>query len=56
MLDEIAVRKLKLIISKEIEGYNIEISKLQKQIDDYKKRIWIGQAKLSEIDKILEEE
>lgn len=56
MLDEIAVRKIKSTLSGEIEYHNTEISRLQKEIDDHKKRIWIDQAELSVVNKILEDQ
>lgn len=55
MLDEIAVRKIKSSLISEIEHLNIEISKKRKEIEDDKKRILINQAKLGEIDEILED-
>lgn len=56
MLDEPKIRELKTNISAQIEHFNIEISKKQKEIDDDKKRIHILQAKLSEINKVLQDE
>lgn len=55
MLDEIEVRKIKSNLTAEIDSLNTEISKKQKEIDESKKRIWICQAKLSEVNKILED-
>lgn len=55
MLDETAVRKIKSGLTEEIEIHNTEISRLQKEIEEHKKRIWICQAKLSEINKVLED-
>lgn len=55
MLDEVAVRKLKSGLMEEIEYLNTEISKKQKEIEESKKRLWITQAKLSEINKVLED-
>lgn len=55
MLDEIDTRKLKSNLITEIEFLNTEISKKVKEIEELKKRTWITQAKLSEINKILED-
>lgn len=43
-------------ISASIENYNIAISKKQKEIDEDKKNIRILQAKLKEINRILQDE
>lgn len=56
MLDETAVRKIKSTLIGEIEFHNTEISKKQREIDEHKKRIWISQAKLSEVNTILEDQ
>lgn len=53
MLDEVAVRKMKSNLSAEIEHLNTEISKMQREIDENKKRIWINQAELKTVNKIL---
>ncbi len=55
MLDETSVRKIKSELINEVEGLNQEISRRQKDIDDLKKRTWITQAKLKEINKVLED-
>lgn len=56
MLDEIAARKIKAGLLSEIEHLNGEISKKQKEIDEDRKRIWICQAELSTINKVLEDQ
>lgn len=53
MLNEIEVRKIKAELIGDIEYLNEEISKKQKEIDELKKRTWITQAKLKEVNKIL---
>lgn len=55
MLDEADIRKMKSGLIKEIELCNEEISKKQKETEEYKKRIWVLQAKLKEVNKILED-
>lgn len=56
MLDETEVRKIKSGLIGEIEYLNQDISKKQKEIEESKKRTWITQAKLKEINKILEDQ
>lgn len=56
MLDETEVRKIKSGLIHEIEDLNQEISKKQKEIEELKKRTWITQAKLKEVNKILEDQ
>lgn len=56
MLDETALRKIKSELISEIEELNKEISRRQKEIEDLKKRTWITQAKLKEVNKILEDQ
>lgn len=56
MLDETEVRKIKSGLIHEIEDLNQEISKRQKEIEDMRKRTWITQAKLKEVNKILEDQ
>lgn len=56
MLDETEIRKIKSGLIHEIEDINQEISKRQREIDELKKRTWITQAKLKEINKILEDQ
>lgn len=56
MLDETEVRKIKSGLIHEIEDLNQEISKRNKEIEDLKKRTWITQAKLKEVNKILEDQ
>lgn len=56
MLDETEVRKIKSGLIHEIEDLNQEISKRQKEIDEFRKRTWITQAKLKEVNKILEDQ
>ena len=55
MLDEIAIRKIKAALLEDIRYLNEDISRKQKEMDEHKKRIWIDQAKLSEVNKILED-
>lgn len=55
MLDETAVRKLKASLLEEITYLNEDISRKQKEIEEGRKRIWISQAKLSEVNRILED-
>lgn len=55
MLDETGVRKIKSGLIHETEDLNQEISKKQKEIEELKKRTWITQAKLKEINKVLED-
>ena len=56
MLEEAEVRKIKLNILASIEHFNVEISRKQKEIEEDKKNIWILQAKLKEINKVLQDE
>jgi len=56
MLDEIAVRKLKANLLEGIRYQNEDISRKQKEIDELRKRIWIDQAELSIVNKILEDQ
>ncbi|MBU0846738.1 hypothetical protein KKH23_06065 [Patescibacteria group bacterium] len=56
MLTEPEIRKIKSGLIHEIEDLNQEISKRHKEIEDLKKRTWITQAKLKEINKILEDQ
>ncbi len=56
MLDETEIRKIKSGLINEIEDLNQEISKRQREIDEFKKRTWITQAKLKEVNKILEDQ
>lgn len=56
MLDETEVRKMKSGLIHETEDLNQEISKKQKEIEELKKRTWITQAKLKEVNKILEDQ
>lgn len=53
MLDETEIRKIKSGLIREIEEINQEISRKQKEIEELKKRTWIMQAKLKEVNKIL---
>jgi len=53
MLDEIAVRKMKASLLEGIRYQNEDISRKQKEIDELRKRIWIDQAELSIVNKIL---
>lgn len=56
MLDETEVRKLKSNILTLVETLNTEISKKQREIEEDRKRIYILQAKMSEINKVLQDE
>ncbi len=56
MLDEFEIRKIKSNISASIEQFSIEISKKQREIEEDRKRIYILQAKLNEINKVLQDE
>lgn len=53
MLDETAVRKMKADLLEGIRYQNEDISRKQKEIDELRKRIWIDQAELSIVNKIL---
>lgn len=55
MLNEAEIRKMKSALIKEIEDLNVEISKKEREIEELKKRMWILQAKLKELNKILED-
>lgn len=56
MLDEIAVRKMKASLLEGIRYLNEDISRKQKEIEELKKRIWIDQAELSIVNKILDDQ
>ena len=53
MLNETAVRKMKASLLEGIKYQNEDVSRKQKEIDEIKKRIWIDQAELSIVNKIL---
>ena len=53
MLDETAIRKMKASLLEGIGYQNEDISRKQKEIEELKKRVWIDQAELSIVNKIL---
>jgi hypothetical protein len=56
MISEKDARELKTNISALIESYNVEISKKQNEIEESKKKLYVLQAKLSLINKVLNDE